>query len=146
MPSISFNPISLRYILILSFHLCLVCPNGLLPSVFPTKNMYAACHIRLSLLEIVILFSSQEQISRYFVRAYPQSSKSSCETHKRGLLLRGSCMQFIRPQQKKLNNFVTRKVVRESFGWSKNSTSFTEPRIQYHVHRSLILGSYPEPV
>jgi hypothetical protein len=35
------RPTSLRSILILSYHLCLGLPNGLLPSGFPTKTLYA---------------------------------------------------------------------------------------------------------
>jgi hypothetical protein len=39
--SILSRPISLRYILILSTHLCLVLPNGLFPSGFPNYILYA---------------------------------------------------------------------------------------------------------
>ena len=35
------HPTSWRYILILSFHLCLGLPSGLLPSGFSTKTLYA---------------------------------------------------------------------------------------------------------
>jgi hypothetical protein len=39
--STHFHPVSLRSILILSSHLYLCLPSGLLPSSFPTKSLYA---------------------------------------------------------------------------------------------------------
>ena len=56
--SIHPHPISWRYILILSPHLCLGLPSGLLPSGFPTKTMYtppihATCPTHLILLDSI---------------------------------------------------------------------------------------------
>jgi hypothetical protein len=34
------HPISIRYILILSYHLCMGLPSGLFHSSFPTKTVY----------------------------------------------------------------------------------------------------------
>jgi hypothetical protein len=63
----------LRSILILSYHLRLVLPNGLFPSGFPTKILYApvfshmraTCPTHLILLDLVILIILGEETETF---------------------------------------------------------------------------------
>jgi hypothetical protein len=63
------HPLSLRSILILSTHLCLGLPSGLLPSGFHTNILYAflfspiraTCHAHLIILDLIILIILEEE-------------------------------------------------------------------------------------
>lgn len=57
--STSYHPISLRSILLLSHHLCLVLPSGRLPSSFPTKScmhFFFSLHATFCILILLLHF------------------------------------------------------------------------------------------
>jgi hypothetical protein len=83
--SIPFHSIYVRPILILSSRLRLCLPNGLVPSVFPTNNLYAfffypkcaTWHAHLIILDLIILFCVEYKLWSSALCKFFQSRSSS---------------------------------------------------------------------